>query len=706
MQTLRLLFIAVLLLAAMWYPSSSQPMTDKDGDVSIGILTPDPSAILDISSTSKGILIPRFSTPLRNAIQLPASGLMIYNMDVELFEYNFGTPFDPAWTRVLTDSSLGDAVSATTWTLGGNTGTTPWDGTTGQFVGTGDDEDFVLATGGVEQARMYSPLNGGGFGITGAFRPDGMSGIAGQVLVSQGPNNAPTWESAITLDNLSVGDVNVSGTSAFSALPSMPLNQGNILVGNALNRAAPLTPGAMGTVLQINGSGVPAWQVVPMLPAGTTMHSTLVWDGASWIENTNVTLNAGSGDVMIGGDLVVSGASATLPSGSVDNSELANSSINLSYGAGITGGASVSLGGTLNLQNTGVTSIAGTINQVNVSSSTGAVTVSLPQNIDHNATPTFDAIVLDNLAVGSNATDVIVSNGGVLESRTLNSIVAATTLNESSLWVGNVANNPIELPVGSEGQVLTIVGGTPTWASGASGATDVNTASTSDESFAIRGTASGNTANQVAGVWGRATDPSNTNTGTIGVLATGNGNTTAGETNVALQINDGEFTVGRTTETGSGYSVVEAATAGTLYSAEGPSGVIEFNLSIANSSPLAAGLVGTLNTLGTPLGSPTLGNSINGLLGLSVFNTTLTVNNRFVTPESIVLVHVVDIADTDPIADLLGLFQNGTLTASTVVTNRQNGSFDFTIDLRLLGATTGVNNGAIRVGYLIVNPSR
>lgn len=706
MKTLRCLFLASTLLPGVLYHSYAQPVTDADGDVGIGTAAPNPSAALDVSATDKGLLIPRVSTGQRDAILLPATGLMIYNTETESFEYNFGTPAEPEWVRIVSEPYLEEILNGTTWKLSGNTGTTPWDGTSGDMLGTADDTDFVIGTDRTEQVRIYSPSNGGGIGLSGPLRPDGDPGTAGQVLVSQGPGSPPSWENSLTLDALATGDLTVTGTTTFTTLPSFPLAQGNLLVGDVANQAAPLTPGAVGTVLQISGSGVPSWQPVPLLPVGTTPDATLVWDGTNWVENTAIQLDPVSGDATIGGDLVVNGTGATLPTGSVDNSELANSTFSLSYGTGLSGDASVALGGTLNLQNTGVTSVSGTANQVNVSGSSGAVTFSLPQNIDPNATPTFDAVTLDNLPGGSGATEVVVSNGGALESRTLASLIGAASLAQNSLWVGNAGNNPSELGPGAEGQILTIVGGIPTWSAGGAASTDVNTASTTDETFAIRGTASGNTANQVAGVWGRATDPSATNTGTVGVLATGNGNTNPGETNVALQVSDGEFTVGRTTETGTGYTAVEGAAGGVLYSAEGPSGVIEFNLTLANSSPLTGALVGVLNTLGTPLGAPSLGTSLNSALGLSVFNTGITINNRYVTSESIILTQVLDVADTDPLADLLTLFQNGTLTASTLVSNRQGGSFDFAMDIRALGTIPAVNNATIRVGYLVINPAK
>lgn len=55
--------------------------------VGIGTTTPSNSAQLDITSTSKGILIPRLSTTQRDAIATPANGLMIYNSTTK--QYNF-----------------------------------------------------------------------------------------------------------------------------------------------------------------------------------------------------------------------------------------------------------------------------------------------------------------------------------------------------------------------------------------------------------------------------------------------------------------------------------------------------------------------------------------------------------------------------------------------------------------------------------------
>jgi len=57
----------------------------------------DPSAILDISSTTKGMLIPRMRTNERTAIALPQRGLMVYDVDTQSFWF-FGAT---GWKELL-----------------------------------------------------------------------------------------------------------------------------------------------------------------------------------------------------------------------------------------------------------------------------------------------------------------------------------------------------------------------------------------------------------------------------------------------------------------------------------------------------------------------------------------------------------------------------------------------------------------------------
>lgn len=55
--------------------------------VGIGTTTPDASSVLDVSSTTQGLLAPRMSTTERNNISSPAEGLLVFDTDEDAFFY-------------------------------------------------------------------------------------------------------------------------------------------------------------------------------------------------------------------------------------------------------------------------------------------------------------------------------------------------------------------------------------------------------------------------------------------------------------------------------------------------------------------------------------------------------------------------------------------------------------------------------------------
>ena len=59
--------------------------------IGVGTITPNASAMLDISSTTKGLLAPRMTTVQKNAIATPASGLLVYDTDLAKFNYYNGS---------------------------------------------------------------------------------------------------------------------------------------------------------------------------------------------------------------------------------------------------------------------------------------------------------------------------------------------------------------------------------------------------------------------------------------------------------------------------------------------------------------------------------------------------------------------------------------------------------------------------------------
>lgn len=73
--------------------------------VGINNPTPDASALLDLTSTGKGLLLPRMTTVQRNAIAAPATSLMIYNTTTTRFEYFDGL----AWVPLVGGGTLDQA---------------------------------------------------------------------------------------------------------------------------------------------------------------------------------------------------------------------------------------------------------------------------------------------------------------------------------------------------------------------------------------------------------------------------------------------------------------------------------------------------------------------------------------------------------------------------------------------------------------------
>ena len=72
---------------------------------------PDTSAMLDVSSTTKGFLMPRMTTVQRDAIILPATGLTIFNTTAVAYQVNTGTPVAPVWLTL--NSGTGDVTLGT-----------------------------------------------------------------------------------------------------------------------------------------------------------------------------------------------------------------------------------------------------------------------------------------------------------------------------------------------------------------------------------------------------------------------------------------------------------------------------------------------------------------------------------------------------------------------------------------------------------------
>lgn len=69
-----------------------QQFTAPIPGIAIGesVVSPNTSAILELNSTVRGLLIPRMTSTQRDAIVSPATGLLIYNTTTSKFNYYSG----------------------------------------------------------------------------------------------------------------------------------------------------------------------------------------------------------------------------------------------------------------------------------------------------------------------------------------------------------------------------------------------------------------------------------------------------------------------------------------------------------------------------------------------------------------------------------------------------------------------------------------
>ena len=144
-------------------------MTAQSGvSINTNKTPPDASAMLDVNSAVKGVLLPRVSLQaLDNGAPIvkPATGLIVYNTNNNLpggigLYYNNGTGIAPSWVKVATTNSNGG------WLLTGNSATDP----ATNFIGTTDDKNVVFKRGDIKSIEILEGgtvvFTGGPFGWT------------------------------------------------------------------------------------------------------------------------------------------------------------------------------------------------------------------------------------------------------------------------------------------------------------------------------------------------------------------------------------------------------------------------------------------------------------------------------------------------------------------------------------------------------------
>lgn len=171
----------------------------SQNNVGIGTLTPHPSALIELQSGSKGLLIPRNDTV---SIISPATGLLIYQSTDSLFYYFDGISWKPLAAGIGTIGPTG-ATGATG--VNGATGSTGADGINGATGATGPSgtDGIPGITGATGQTGADSTVPG----PTGPTGADGIPGITG----TTGPTGADSTVPGPTGPTGATGLQGVSG---------------------------------------------------------------------------------------------------------------------------------------------------------------------------------------------------------------------------------------------------------------------------------------------------------------------------------------------------------------------------------------------------------------------------------------------------------------------------------------------------------------
>ena len=92
MKKLFLIFFCATLFLGGIHPAIAQNVAITDDD----LYSPNSSAMLDVKSVSKGILIPRLTAAQRTGISAPPTGLLVFDTNFGCFFYYTGT----VWTNL------------------------------------------------------------------------------------------------------------------------------------------------------------------------------------------------------------------------------------------------------------------------------------------------------------------------------------------------------------------------------------------------------------------------------------------------------------------------------------------------------------------------------------------------------------------------------------------------------------------------------
>lgn len=207
----------------------------QTGNVGIGTITPEKSAILDVNSDSKGFLIPRMTIENRNLIAKPANGLLIYQTNNQSGFYYFD---GNKWKALSNDDQKSiTTLDANGWSLDGNeiSNSNKNAALSSSFIGTPSGIPLNFKIGGVFSGRITSAGDITSIGHEAGQNTSGSENTAFgfQALRTNTSGNNNTAIGAYTMRSSTGGQNTAIGSRA---LFSNTIGYGNTALGtNSLN---------------------------------------------------------------------------------------------------------------------------------------------------------------------------------------------------------------------------------------------------------------------------------------------------------------------------------------------------------------------------------------------------------------------------------------------------------------------------------------
>ncbi len=279
--------------------SSAQGVGINEGSGS-----PDPSAILDVSSTTKGQLLPRMTTEQRDAIENPAQSLLIYNISSKCFEFyenglwqamTCATCPTPAQPSAITGSSAACLGSSLSYSIPNVSGVTyTWSFPSGWSQTSGGTTNSVQVTVGSGSGNVQvTPSNACGNGVAQTLAVTAYSTPAAPTAAAHVAGNAQiqwNWNTVSGATGYKWNTTNDYASATDNGL-STSYTQTGLNCGQSYNLYVwAYTPCGNSPVLTLTQSTSSCFTVVSFTSLGTTS-----WTAPSGVTSVDYLVVAGGG---------------------------------------------------------------------------------------------------------------------------------------------------------------------------------------------------------------------------------------------------------------------------------------------------------------------------------------------------------------------------------------------------------------------------